>query len=190
MTSEQFSLGPRPQLVTFGYISSGLPPSSVVSLVLPATAPLHADTTGTPSTTIIVQDAPSISTSPTTQEIQAPVIHEDPSSEESSSQGVIPLNLHQLNQSFKNIRKWKKDHPLDNVIGNPSRHVSTISQLQTNVIWCYFDAHGHSIPFGGKRLGITDFNNGREEEKFNPVNKTGFCSRDWFFLCEEEESEE
>nr|GEW61475.1 1-aminocyclopropane-1-carboxylate oxidase homolog 1-like [Tanacetum cinerariifolium] len=52
---------------------------------------------------------------------------------------------------------------------------------------------GRSFPNNGgsgASLGITDFNNGREEEKFNPVNKTGFCSRDWFFLCEEEESEE
>ncbi|GKG42724.1 hypothetical protein Tco_0477022, partial [Tanacetum coccineum] len=48
-----------------------------------------------------------------------------PSSEESSSQGVIPSNLPQLNQSFDNIRKWTKDHPLDNIIGNPSRPVLT-----------------------------------------------------------------
>ncbi|GJV82524.1 hypothetical protein Tco_1522422 [Tanacetum coccineum] len=77
----------------------------------------------------------------------------DPSFEESSSQGVIPSNLHQLNQSLDNLRKWTKDHPLDNVIGNLSQFVLTRSQLQTNAIWCYFDAHGHPIPFhaGGKR---------------------------------------
>ncbi|GKF13050.1 hypothetical protein Tco_0050976, partial [Tanacetum coccineum] len=76
--------------------------------VFTAAAPLPTDTTDTPSSTIIDDNAPS-----------------DPSSEESSSQGVIPSNLHQLNQSFDNIRKWTKDHPLDNIIGNPSRPVST-----------------------------------------------------------------
>ncbi|GJX11618.1 hypothetical protein Tco_0201477 [Tanacetum coccineum] len=110
--------------------TSGPPLSSVVSPVLIAAAPLPTDTTGTPSSTIIDDDAPSGSTSPTTQEIQIPVIHQgveeqiqgiqnaqfdnaplihnltpDPSSEESSSQGVIPSNLHQLNQSFDNLRK-------------------------------------------------------------------------------------
>ncbi|GJV70430.1 hypothetical protein Tco_1490425 [Tanacetum coccineum] len=101
------SVGPTPQLLTPGYISSGLvqnpsystqnvppskkdldilfqplfdeyfsPPSSVVSPVLPAATPLPADTTGTPSSTTIDQDAPSVSTSPTTHEIQAPIIHQ------------------------------------------------------------------------------------------------------------------
>ncbi|GJZ17604.1 hypothetical protein Tco_0553727 [Tanacetum coccineum] len=128
------------------------PPSSVVSPRLPAAAPLPADTTGTPSSTTIDQDAPSASTSPTTQDIQAPVINQDPSSEESSSRDIIPSNFHQLNQSFDNLRKWTKDHPLDNAIGNLSRPVSTRSQLQTNAIWCYLDAYGHMIPFSENSL--------------------------------------
>ncbi|GJU50624.1 retrovirus-related pol polyprotein from transposon TNT 1-94 [Tanacetum coccineum] len=43
----------------------------------------------------------------------------------SSSRDVIPSNLHQVNQPFDHLRKWTKDHPLDNVIENPSRLVST-----------------------------------------------------------------
>ncbi|GJW69683.1 retrovirus-related pol polyprotein from transposon TNT 1-94 [Tanacetum coccineum] len=38
-----------------------------------------------------------------------------------------------------------KDHPLDNVIGNPSRPVSTRHQLQTEVMFCYFDAFLTSV---------------------------------------------
>ncbi|GJY76760.1 hypothetical protein Tco_0481876 [Tanacetum coccineum] len=128
-----------------------LPPSSVVSLVLLIAAPLPADTTvvhqGVEEQIQGIQSA---------EFDNAPLIHNltpDPSSEESSSQGVIPSNLHQLNQSFDNLTKWSKDHPLDNVIGNPSRPVSTRSQLQTHDIWCYFDAHGYPIPFGEKRSG-------------------------------------
>ncbi|GKD22679.1 integrase, catalytic region, zinc finger, CCHC-type containing protein [Tanacetum coccineum] len=35
---------------------------------------------------------------------------------------------------------WTKDHPIANVIGDPSRSVSTRKQLQTDAMWCYFDA--------------------------------------------------
>ncbi|GKD62721.1 retrovirus-related pol polyprotein from transposon TNT 1-94 [Tanacetum coccineum] len=41
---------------------------------------------------------------------------------------------------LEHIKKWTKDHLLDNVIGNPSRPVSTRCQLQTDAMWCYFDA--------------------------------------------------
>nr|GEX42931.1 retrovirus-related Pol polyprotein from transposon TNT 1-94 [Tanacetum cinerariifolium] len=35
---------------------------------------------------------------------------------------------------------WTKDHPIANVIRDPSRSVSTRRQLETNAMWCYFDA--------------------------------------------------
>ncbi|GKE69288.1 retrovirus-related pol polyprotein from transposon TNT 1-94 [Tanacetum coccineum] len=91
------------------------PSPSVVSRVPPVVAPIPADTTGTPSSTSIDQDAPSASTSPTTQETQSLVIHPEPSSEESSSRDVIPSNLHPANQPFEHLIKWTKNHPLDNV---------------------------------------------------------------------------
>ncbi|GKC49727.1 hypothetical protein Tco_1072472 [Tanacetum coccineum] len=116
------------------------PPPSVVSPVLPVVVPILADTTSTPSSTTIDQDALSASTLSTTKETQALVIHQvvkeqqqgnqnaqfdndpfinictlEPSSEESSSRDVIPSNLHQINQPFDYLRKWIKDHPLDNV---------------------------------------------------------------------------
>ncbi|GJW94014.1 hypothetical protein Tco_0173686 [Tanacetum coccineum] len=57
-------------------INTFKPSSSVVSRVPLAVALIPTDTTGTPSSTIIDQDAPSASTSPTTHEIQSPVIHQ------------------------------------------------------------------------------------------------------------------
>ncbi|GJW27075.1 hypothetical protein Tco_0040886 [Tanacetum coccineum] len=50
-------------------------PPSVVSRAPAFVAPIHDDTTGTPSSTLIDQDAPSASTSPTTEDTQAPVLH-------------------------------------------------------------------------------------------------------------------
>ncbi|GKD40232.1 retrovirus-related pol polyprotein from transposon TNT 1-94 [Tanacetum coccineum] len=141
-------------------------PSPCVDPQVPAViAPDVAVSTGKPSSTIIDQDAPSTSTSQTTQETPSPVIpfgvedvdhdievaHMDnnpyvdflipePSSEESSSRVVIPNNVHSVNQPPEHINKWTKYHPIDNVISDPSRLVSTRHQLQTEALFCYFDA--------------------------------------------------
>ncbi|GJS30768.1 retrovirus-related pol polyprotein from transposon TNT 1-94 [Tanacetum coccineum] len=40
---------------------------------------------------------------------------------------------------------WTKDHPISNVIRDPSRSVSTRKQLQTDAMWCYFDAFLTSV---------------------------------------------
>ncbi|GJX22305.1 hypothetical protein Tco_0226750 [Tanacetum coccineum] len=37
------------------------------------------------------------------------------------------------------------DHPIENVIGDPSRSVSTRKQLQIDAMWCYFDAFLTSV---------------------------------------------
>nr|GEU99283.1 hypothetical protein [Tanacetum cinerariifolium] len=58
-----------------------------------------------------------------------------PSSKESSCQ-----NVHSTNQPPDHITKWTKDHPIDNVFGNPSRLVSTRQQLQDEALLYYFDA--------------------------------------------------
>ncbi|GJS97596.1 hypothetical protein Tco_0804564 [Tanacetum coccineum] len=121
------------------------PSLSVVSRVPPVVARILIDTTNTPSSTSIDQDAPSACTSPKTQETQSLVIHPEPSSEESSSRDVIPSNLHPANQPLKHLSKRTKNHPLDNVIGNPSRLVSTRRQLQTDAMWCYFDVFLTSV---------------------------------------------
>ncbi|GJV41179.1 hypothetical protein Tco_1419619 [Tanacetum coccineum] len=43
------------------------------------------------------------------------------------------------------IGKWTKDHPLENVIGNPSRLVSTRKHLETDAMWCYFNVFLTSV---------------------------------------------
>ncbi|GKD71227.1 retrovirus-related pol polyprotein from transposon TNT 1-94, partial [Tanacetum coccineum] len=37
----------------------------------------------------------------------------------------------------EHIRKWTNSHPLDNIIGNPSRPVSTRKQLAMDALWIY-----------------------------------------------------
>ncbi|GKD42166.1 hypothetical protein Tco_1266811 [Tanacetum coccineum] len=137
----------------------------VAALVPKVAALVPTVLTGLPSSTSVDQDAPSPSTSQNPKSSPSHVIppgaeeadHDievalmdnnpqfgipipEPSSEESSSQVVILNNVHSVNQPPKHIGKWIKDHPIDNVIGDPSRTVSTRHQLQTETLFCYFDA--------------------------------------------------
>ncbi|GJR30412.1 integrase, catalytic region, zinc finger, CCHC-type containing protein [Tanacetum coccineum] len=104
-------------------------PPSVASSV-PATAtPRPVDPIGTPSSTSVDQDAPS----------------PKPNSEESSSRDVIPTIVHSVNKPPEHLRKWIKDHALDNVIRSPSRPIATRHQLQNEALFCYFDAFLTSV---------------------------------------------
>ncbi|GJW77235.1 retrovirus-related pol polyprotein from transposon TNT 1-94 [Tanacetum coccineum] len=130
------------------------PPPSAISLVQVADTPRVVDIADSPVSTSIDQDAPSTSI-PSTQE-QYPIIsqgveeslktlhfHDDPLHEtfheDSTSQGSSS-NVRPSYTPFELLGKWTKNHPIANVIGDPSRSVSTIKQLQTDAIWCYFDA--------------------------------------------------
>ncbi|GKA16299.1 retrovirus-related pol polyprotein from transposon TNT 1-94 [Tanacetum coccineum] len=165
MASKQYGSGLELQVLTPGTISSGLvqnpssptpyvlptkkdwdilfqpmfdeyfnPPQIIVSLDHVVAAPRPADPNGTPLSTSIEQDTPAASTLSTIQETQSLVISEGSSS-------IVQL----ANPPFKYISKWMKIHPLKNVIGNPSRPVSTRCQLQTDAMWCIFDAFLSSV---------------------------------------------
>ncbi|GKC32718.1 retrovirus-related pol polyprotein from transposon TNT 1-94 [Tanacetum coccineum] len=112
-------------------------------------APEPAVSTGTPLYTIIDQDAPS----------------KKLSSKESSTQVVIPNHVHSINQPLEHINKWCKDNQLDNVIGDPSRPVSTRHQLQDEALLSMQEELNDS--FGSEGLSSRkkiDF-----EESFAPV---------------------
>ncbi|GJT49219.1 hypothetical protein Tco_0975376 [Tanacetum coccineum] len=141
------------------------PPASVASLVPAVEALALVESTGTPSSTSVEQDAPSLSTSQTTQQSQSHEIpfsaeeesHDldvaymsnDPyfgilipetTSEEYSSTDVIHTNVHSDAPISKHLRKWTKDHSLQNIIGELSRPVSTRLQLHEQALFCYYDA--------------------------------------------------
>ncbi|GJT45400.1 retrovirus-related pol polyprotein from transposon TNT 1-94 [Tanacetum coccineum] len=119
----------------------------------------------TPSSTTIDQDAPTTSHSPSSSEVQPPISHQgvaagptfkdnpfaqaendpfvnpfapEPSFKESSSGDVGTAESNQVIQPHDHLRKWTKDHSMDNVIGNPSRPVSTRKQLANNALWCFY----------------------------------------------------
>nr|GEZ93827.1 hypothetical protein [Tanacetum cinerariifolium] len=65
-----------------------------------------------------------------------PEVASDQSSSTISSHTIVHLD-HQIPQHNS---KWTKDHPLDNIIGQLSRPVSTRLQLHEQALFCYYDA--------------------------------------------------
>ncbi|GKB84620.1 retrovirus-related pol polyprotein from transposon TNT 1-94 [Tanacetum coccineum] len=115
MAFEQFSSGP-------GLHKAAAPRAEVLTDSLVSTS--------------IDQDAPS------TKSPKTP-IHDDPlnesPNEDSTPQGSSS-NVRLIHTSLEHLGRWTKDHPIANVIGDPSCSVSTRKQLHTNAIWCYYDA--------------------------------------------------
>nr|GEV73158.1 retrovirus-related Pol polyprotein from transposon TNT 1-94 [Tanacetum cinerariifolium] len=64
---------------------------------------------------------------------------------ESSSSNVIPTIVHTAAPNSEHITKWTKDHPLNNIIGELERHISTKLQLYEQALFCYYDAFLRSV---------------------------------------------
>nr|GFA72639.1 retrovirus-related Pol polyprotein from transposon TNT 1-94 [Tanacetum cinerariifolium] len=148
------------------------PPPSVVNQAPEVIAPIakvippvHDDSTSSPSSTTVDQDAPSPSKSHTTTEIQSSVIPQDAkddnldmevahmgndplfgvpilevTSVQSSSTASPQSIMHMNHQIPHHNSKWTKDHPLNNIIGQLSKPVSTWLQLHEQALFCYYDA--------------------------------------------------
>ncbi|GJZ49738.1 retrovirus-related pol polyprotein from transposon TNT 1-94 [Tanacetum coccineum] len=147
----------------------------------------------TPSSTTVDQDAPSTSHSPSSSEVQAPILHQcvavgpnfednpfaqaeydpfvnvfalEPGSEASSSGDINLAESNPVIQPYDHLRKWSKDHPMDNVIGNPSYPVSTRKQLTIDALWCFYNS---------------------VLSKVEPINfKTAIAKACWFEAMQEE----
>ncbi|GJV51675.1 retrovirus-related pol polyprotein from transposon TNT 1-94 [Tanacetum coccineum] len=141
------------------------PAPEVVAPINEVIAPVLADSTGSPSSTTVDQDALSLSNSQTTPKIEPPIISNDVEednqdievahmgndpyfvvpileilSDQSSSSGSIHTIVHPDHQISEHNRKWTKDHPLENIIGELARPVSTRLQLHEQALLCYYDA--------------------------------------------------
>ncbi|GJV80187.1 putative ribonuclease H-like domain-containing protein [Tanacetum coccineum] len=141
------------------------PAPEVVAQINEVITPVLADSTGSPSSTTVDQDAPSPSNSKTTPETKPLVIPNDVeednhnievahigndsyfgvpipkvSFDQSSSSDSIHTIVHLDHQISEHTRKWTKDHPLENIIGELERPVSTRLQLHEKALFCYYDA--------------------------------------------------
>nr|GEY78589.1 retrovirus-related Pol polyprotein from transposon TNT 1-94 [Tanacetum cinerariifolium] len=59
--------------------------------------------------------------------------------ESSSSQNVDPSNMHTFYQPYPHEFQWTKDHPMEQVIGEPSRPVLIRNQLRSDGDMCMLD---------------------------------------------------
>ncbi|GKF50860.1 hypothetical protein Tco_0147327 [Tanacetum coccineum] len=141
------------------------PTLKVVALIHEVVAPVPTVSTGSPSSTNVDQDAPLPSDSQTTPETQPPVIPNDVvednhdievahmgndpyfgipipeiHSDQSSSSDSIHTIVHPYHQISEHDSKWTKDHPLENIIGELARPISTRLQLHEQALFCYYDA--------------------------------------------------
>nr|GEY11580.1 uncharacterized mitochondrial protein AtMg00810-like [Tanacetum cinerariifolium] len=57
---------------------------------------------------------------------------------ETSSRHVDSSNMHTFYQCYPSEHRWTKDHPLEQVIGNPSQSVRTRCQLESDAEMCMF----------------------------------------------------
>ncbi|GJY87453.1 retrovirus-related pol polyprotein from transposon TNT 1-94 [Tanacetum coccineum] len=143
--------------------------TKLIIKILEAVAPEHAVSTSSPSSTTVDQDAPSPSTSHTTQGTQTLIISHDVEEDnhdievahmgndpyfgilipkvpsDQSSSDVIHTIVHPDHQVSEHTSKWTKDHPLENIIGALDRPVSTRLQLHEQALFCYYDAFLTSV---------------------------------------------
>ncbi|GKC08724.1 retrovirus-related pol polyprotein from transposon TNT 1-94 [Tanacetum coccineum] len=117
--------GPEPFIMTPGQLKSGLAPTDKeLEMLFQPMFDEHLEQSR------VNEPVPSAT------EINAQVV--PPGSAQSSSGNVNSAEPNQVNYPPDHLRRWTKDHPLDNIVGNPSHPVSTRKQLASDALWCCF----------------------------------------------------
>nr|GFC09118.1 Gag-Pol polyprotein [Tanacetum cinerariifolium] len=82
---------------------------------------------------------------------------------ETLSRHVDSSNMHTFYQCYPSKQRWTKDHPLEQVIGNPSQSVRTRRQLESDAEMCMF--------------ALTLWKNKRDEENTVIRNKSRLVAK-------------
>nr|GFC95906.1 integrase, catalytic region, zinc finger, CCHC-type, peptidase aspartic, catalytic [Tanacetum cinerariifolium] len=77
------------------------------------------------------------------QQLTTPLNNHTTSAPTCQTPSITPIvisseNINQAEQHAKNDQRWIKDHPLEQVIGNPSQSVRTRRQLESDAEMCMF----------------------------------------------------
>nr|GEW51535.1 retrovirus-related Pol polyprotein from transposon TNT 1-94 [Tanacetum cinerariifolium] len=146
------------------------PAPAVIPPIAEVIAPKPAESTSSPSSTTVDQDAPSPSKSQTTPETRPHVIPNDikkdnhdikvahmgndpffgmPILEVAFDQSLSMNSTHTIvhpdHQISQHNSKWTKDHLLENITGQLARPVSTRLQIHEQALFCYYDAFLTSV---------------------------------------------
>nr|GFC57509.1 hypothetical protein [Tanacetum cinerariifolium] len=118
-----------------------------IAPIIKVTPPVNADSTGSPSSTTVEQDAPS--TNMEVAHMRSDPLFGIPIPEVNSDQSITPASPQAIVQTDHPLphhnNKWTKDHPLNNIIGQLDRLVSTRLQLYEQALFCYYDAFLTSV---------------------------------------------
>nr|GEW60894.1 retrovirus-related Pol polyprotein from transposon TNT 1-94 [Tanacetum cinerariifolium] len=178
--------------------------AQVIAPVAEVILQVQVDPTGSPSSTMVDQDASSPSKSHTTTEIQSSVIPQDVEEDnldmEVTHMGIdplfgVPILKDTSAQSSSMVSpqlivqpdhliphhnsKWTKDHPLQNIIGQFSRPVSTrlqLHELEAIRIFLAYVAHKNMVVY---QMDVkTAFLNGNLREEVYVSQPDGFVDQD------------
>ncbi|GKA41132.1 retrovirus-related pol polyprotein from transposon TNT 1-94 [Tanacetum coccineum] len=151
MAPVHISTGPEPILLTPRQINSGLihDPVPAAPYIAPLASAVQVPivSTGTPSSITIDQGAPSTSHSMSSSVVQPPISYQGvavgPTIKDNSfaqADNDPFVNVFAPEPSSDESSSGMLDHLLDNVIGNPSRLVSTKKQLAIDALWCLYNS--------------------------------------------------
>ncbi|GJS29253.1 retrovirus-related pol polyprotein from transposon TNT 1-94 [Tanacetum coccineum] len=104
------------------------PLASVASPVPAVEAPAPVESTGSPSSTSVDQDASSPKVAHMSNDPHFGIIIPETVSEESSSTDVIHTNVHSDAPISEHPRKWAKDHLLQNIIVEPKTYKDALTK--------------------------------------------------------------
>ncbi|GJT33804.1 hypothetical protein Tco_0924223 [Tanacetum coccineum] len=135
-----------------------IPPVVPITPVNVPAAPAPENANGSPSTTVISEGAPAVTESllphqvplPDTSDSDVETLFDHVDSNvfdtynapetgsEASSSNSVNIDVTPNNQ-LPHVQKWTQAHPLENIIGDKDRPVSTRKQLETDAMWCFFN---------------------------------------------------
>nr|GFA42989.1 retrovirus-related Pol polyprotein from transposon TNT 1-94 [Tanacetum cinerariifolium] len=177
MAFEQRSSKPMLNIMTSGHISSGLDLTYVPSTITtqqPSEGELDLLFEAMYDDYIGGQPSATARTVPPAQEPQDvdelnlnamvdgntfvnPFVNSSTSAAASSpSQNVDPSNMHKVYQPYPHEFQWTKDHPLEQVIGAPSRPVLTRNQLQSDGDICMYALSVSTMELKNVKEAMTD----------------------------------
>ncbi|GJY50729.1 retrovirus-related pol polyprotein from transposon TNT 1-94 [Tanacetum coccineum] len=135
-----------------------IPPVVPITPVNVPAAPAPENANGSPSTTVISEGAPAVTESllphqvplPDTSDSDVETLFDHVDSNvfdtynapetdsEASPSNSVNIDVTPNNQ-LPHVQKWTQAHPLENIIGDKDRPVSTRKQLETDAMWCFFN---------------------------------------------------
>ncbi|GKA87170.1 hypothetical protein Tco_0808881 [Tanacetum coccineum] len=139
-------------------------------------APAPENANGSPSTTVISEGALAVTENLLPHQIPLPDTsdsdgetlfdhvdsnvfdtHNAPETgSEASSSNSVNIDVTPNNQ-LPHVQKWTQAHPLENIIGDKDRHVSTRKQLETDAMWCLQSLHRHNTISHSQRCSLSSF---------------------------------